>query len=211
MSQMDDFRSEADLETISGATAEGGEAPDKRGEQAQDVHRSPLALRPCSDCGTMVSRRASVCPHCGRSFHESSLTIPYRGEHPIPVLAVFTMLAIAFVLVTPVVAYGAANTLAYHGTQDETAAGRIAFLAAVGWVISMVACAVLGGAVGAPRMAYVTGIFLGLFFGPLGVFAAFAIDKRPQCLHCFTRLGGLAEECPSCHSRLTWEVQARWY
>jgi DNA-directed RNA polymerase subunit RPC12/RpoP len=60
-------------------------------------------------------------------------------------------------------------------------------------------------------MAYYTGLLLGLFFGPLGVFAAFAIDKRPQCPNCLSRLGGLARECPYCHARLIWAKEVRWY
>jgi len=79
------------------------------------------------------------------------------------------------------------------------------------YVFSMLACTFLGGAVGRPRMAYVTGCFLGLFFGPLGVFAAFGIDKRPKCPQCSTRLNGLAKECPACHARLVWKTVPLWY
>jgi len=89
--------------------------------------------------------------------------------------------------------------------------GTLAVIVAAGYVLSMLVCAVLGGAVGAPRMAYFTGLLLGLFFGPLGVFAAFAIDKRPLCPSCFERLNGIAKECPACHSGLTWVLARRWY
>lgn len=179
--------------------------------EAREVQRSPLSLRPCSDCGTMVSQRASLCPHCGRSFHETLLQISYRGEHPVPVLVFFTLLAAVFALATPVLVQWAAYEWLSQGLASDAAAWRLAMVAAGIYVFSMITCAVLGGAVGAPRMAYVTGLFLGLFFGPLGVFTAFALDKRPQCLHCYRRLDGLASECPSCHSRLTWEVETRWY
>ncbi len=179
-------------------------------EQSREFQRSPLALRPCSDCGQMVSQQAGQCPNCGRSFRESSPTITYRGEQPIPVLVFFTILAILFALATPMAVYfGVARLTA--GAAEEGLGGWPAFLAACVYLVSMITCAILGGAVGRPRMAYVTGIFLGLFFGPLGVFAAFGIDKRPQCLHCFSRLNGLASECPSCHSRLIWKVETGWY
>lgn len=173
--------------------------------------RSPLSLRPCSDCGTMVSQHATMCPNCGRSFHALSLSVPYRGEHPVPVWVFFTLLALAFMLVSPVAIHRGIAHVAAESLKDELAAHTLGLAIAVVYAISMVCCAVLGGAVGAPRMAYYTGLLLGLFFGPLGVFAAFAIDKRPQCPNCCTRLGGLARECPACHAHLTWTMKVRWY
>jgi hypothetical protein len=178
---------------------------------APDVRRSPLALRPCSDCGQMVSQRASVCPHCGRSFHSSFLAIPYRGEHPIPVLVFFIALALVFALATPLAVFFLADQFFREFMSEQAATLHLPFLACAAYAFSMVCCAVLGGAVGKPRMAYLTGLFLGLFFGPLGVFAAFAVDKRPQCLLCCCRLDGLAKECPCCHSRLRWEFEPSWY
>ena len=176
-------------------------------EQSREFQRSPLALRPCSDCGQMVSRQANHCPHCGRPFRESLPTITYRGEQPIPVLVFFTILAILFALASPMAVYLGVAKLTGGTIEDN----RTAVLATVAYLISMVTCAILGGAVGKPRMAYMTGILLGLFFGPLGLFVAFTIDKRPQCLHCFSRLNGLASECPACHSRLMWKVETGWY
>ncbi len=173
--------------------------------------RSPLSLRPCSDCGTMVSQHATMCPNCGRSFHALSLSVPYRGEHPIPVWVFFILLALAFMLASPVAIHRGIARVAAESLKDELAAHTIAVAVAVAYAVSMVCCAVLGGAVGAPRMAYYTGLLLGLFFGPLGVFAAFAIDKRPQCPNCYTRLGGLARECPACHAHLTWTTKVQWY
>jgi hypothetical protein len=95
--------------------------------------------------------------------------------------------------------------------QSDGLASQLALIAAGCYVVSMLGCAGLGGAVGAPRMAYFTGLLLGLFFGPLGVFAAFAIDKRPHCPNCFARLNGIARECPACHFGLTWVLRRRWY
>lgn len=175
--------------------------------EPREFQRSPLALRPCSDCGQMVSQQALQCPNCGRSFRETSPNVTYRGEQPIPVLLFFSILAILYVVATSMAVYFGAAKLA-DGATDE---GRIALLATGAWLLCMVTCAILGGAVGKPRMAYITGIFLGLFFGPLGLFVAFAIDKRPLCVHCLSRLNGLASECPACHSRLIWKVETSWY
>lgn len=175
-------------------------------EQSREFHRSPLGLRPCSDCGEMVSRQANHCPHCGRLFRDSSPVITYRGEQPIPVLVFFTILAVVFILASSVAVYFGVGKLTEGALDDKWPA-----LATVLYVLSMVTCAILGGAVGKPRMAYITGILLGLFFGPLGLFVAFAIDKRPLCIHCFNRLNGLASECPACHSRLMWKVETGWY
>lgn len=180
-------------------------------DQDHEIHRSPLTMRPCSDCGRMVSQKASICPFCGRSFQELTLTIPYRGEHPIPVWALFIALAVVFMFASPVVVHQAALKFATNTLGDEMAAGGVALLVAVAYVVSMICCAAIGAAVGAPRMAYYTGLLLGLFFGPLGVFAAFAIDKRPQCPNCYSRLGGLARQCPACHAHLTWAMEMRWY
>ncbi|GEM_PF-1637419 len=173
--------------------------------------RSPLALRPCSDCGWMVSRQASVCPRCGRLFHEASSVLVYRGEHPVPVIIFFSVLAVLFVLSSPFLVYFWVSFLGHRFLGEEGATGLFPLGFTAAYIVSMVVCALLGGAVGKPRMAYLTGLFLGLFFGPLGVFAAYAIDKRPQCCHCLSRLDGLARECPHCHARLLWKVQPSWY
>jgi hypothetical protein len=184
--------------------------PDSADEQKQSVRRSPLALHPCQDCGHMVSRQASACPQCGRLFYESAMTIRYPGEHPVPVLIFFSVLAVAFILLSPPAVYFVASSLASKFIESAEVGG-VATIVTIAFACSMIASAVLGGAVGKPRMAYITGLFLGLFFGPLGVFAAFAIDKRPQCCHCSSRLDGLARECPQCHARLTWKVEPSWY
>lgn len=181
------------------------------GEHEHRVRRSPLTLRPCSDCGKMVSRHARSCPECGRPYRENTYQIPYTGEHPIPVWVIFSLLAVAFVLVSPVVVHRVVLTVATRTPEAGEFADKLAVIVAVGYLLSMLVCAALGAAVGAPRMAYFTGLLLGLFFGPLGVFVAFAIDKRPQCPNCFERLGGIAKECPRCQSGLTWVMARSWY
>jgi RNA polymerase subunit RPABC4/transcription elongation factor Spt4 len=172
--------------------------------------KSPLALRPCSDCGWMVSREASVCPRCGRIFHESSSVLTYHGEHPLSVMVFFGLLAVLFLLASPVLVFllTAALTDLLHPSGEGSLG--VPFVVTAFYIVSMIVCALLGGAVGKPRMAYVTGLLLGLFFGPLGVFVAYAIDKRPQCPHCGTRLNGLVRQCPLCHARLLWRVVPSW-
>ena len=191
------------------------DATEPRRAEEPGIQRSPLALRPCSDCGQMVSKQASTCPRCGRAFHESSYTARYQSEQPVVIFALISLLAMAFLFLSPLIVYRVAVTLAPSvigaGQGQDVAYSRFG-LAVVGfYVFAMLACTFLGGAVGRPRMAYVTGCFLGLFFGPLGVFAAFAIDKRPQCPQCSSRLNGLAKECPSCHARLVWKTVPSWY
>jgi len=187
----------------------------EEGDQEMGVRRSPLNLRPCSDCGTMVSKQASTCPECGRAFHESSFTARYGGEQPVLTFVLISVLAIAFLFLSPLVVYAIAGKLApsviHAGESQELATTGFALVVVGLYVFAMLACTFVGGAVGRPRMAYVTGCFLGLFFGPLGVFAAFAIDKRPQCPQCSSRLNGMAQECPFCHARLIWKVAPTWY
>ena len=55
-----------------------------------------------------------------------------------------------------------------------------------GWVFS-IGCA---GNVGAQKRSRLSGMLLGLFFGPLGVIAAGFLDARPQCRNCGGRLNG---------------------
>ena len=180
-------------------------------DMGRDVKRSPLSLRPCSDCGTMVSKQASVCPNCGRSFHEFSVEVRHKGEQPVPVLAFFAILAIAFVTVSPIIVFLVAASVAEQFTDNDMNSMMVGLAFSGSYLVLMITCTLMGGAVGKPRMAYVTGLFLGLFFGPLGVYVASAIDKRPQCGQCFDRLSGLPRECPSCHSRLIWKVETSWY
>ena len=209
--RLDDLQPEGDEDSLANITTGSEVASEPADDESRDVKRSPLSLRPCSDCGTMVSKQASVCPNCGRAFHESSVEARYKGEQPVPVLAFFTTLAIAFAALSPMVVYFVAELIAGQFTDSDATCMIIGLALAGLQLVSMITCALMGGALGKTRMAYVTGLFLGLFFGPLGVFVASAIDKRPQCGQCFSRLSGLPRECPSCHSRLIWKVETSWY
>ena len=202
---------EAGDEAAAGADAEARTSAEGADAQSPVVRRSPLTLRPCADCGKMVSRQARTCPECGRSFRGLTFEVPYAGEHPVPVWVFFALLAAAFVLASPVLVHRLVLTVASTTPEAGEMAAQLAIVVAGCYVVSMLVCAAVGGAVGAPRMAYFTGLLLGLFFGPLGVFAAFAIDKRPRCPNCLARLNGLARECPACHSSLTWVLIRRWY
>lgn len=205
------FQPAGDENSLANITADSEVATEPAADESCDVKRSPLSLRPCSDCGTMVSKQASVCPNCGRAFHESSVEVRYKGEQPVPVLAFFTILATAFLALSPMVVYFVAELIAEQFTDSGETCMKIGLALAGLHVVSMITCTLMGGAVGRPRMAYVTGLFLGLFFGPMGVFVASAVDKRPRCGQCFSRLSGLPRECPSCHSRLIWKVETSWY
>lgn len=59
-------------------------------------------------------------------------------------------------------------------------------------------CGILGGVIASAKDAGVAGFLVGALFGPLGVIAAFALDGRPQCEKCRTRLDTRASICPQC-------------
>jgi len=202
---------QADLQALETDTDSETETPEQGDGQGPVVHRSPLTLRPCADCGKMVSRHARTCPECGRSFRGSTFEVPYAGEHPVPVWVFFVLVAVAFVVTSPVLVHHLVFRVASASPEAGDMAAEVALVVAGCYAVSMLVCAALGSAVGSPRMAYFTGLLLGLFFGPLGVFAAFAIDKRPRCPNCSARLNGLARECPACHCGLTWVLTRRWY
>ncbi|MHC4404159.1 MAG: GYF domain-containing protein [Planctomycetota bacterium] len=178
------------------------------------IHRSPLALRPCSDCGQMVSKQANTCPKCGRAFHESSFTVRFQGEQPVLAWPVIIILALAFALLSPRWVYGVAKSLAPPGVTEggeQVAAHNFALAVAGFYLLSIIICAALGAAIGRTKMARITGALLGLCFGPLGLLAAFGIDKRPLCPQCYSRLNGMAKECPACHAQLIWKVEPTWF
>lgn len=59
-------------------------------------------------------------------------------------------------------------------------------------------CAFLGAIIGEAREAGGRGFLLGLFFGPLGMIAAFAMDGRRECPRCGTRVTRRQSMCPNC-------------
>ena len=77
------------------------------------------------------------------------------------------------------------------------------------WLLVFVAwlvCIGYAGDVGARKHCRLSGIFLGLFFGPLGIVAAAFLDARPQCPNCGGRLNGTRlapyPVCPHCRFEL---------
>jgi Double zinc ribbon len=69
------------------------------------------------------------------------------------------------------------------------------------WFGSAVGAAIVGNS----RQAALAGFVLGLFLGPLGIVAAFALDGRPCCPHCAGRLDGRGQICQHCQRPLRWE------
>jgi len=67
--------------------------------------------------------------------------------------------------------------------------------------------AILGYIVGNSKQAGEPGLFLGLFFGPLGVITAFSLDDRPSCPHCGGRLNGTFKTCQHCTKSIIWSDQ----
>ena len=69
------------------------------------------------------------------------------------------------------------------------------------WFSSGVAAGIIGHA----RQAALAGAVLGLFLGPIGVLAAFALDGRASCPHCAGRLDGRGQICQHCHRPIRWD------
>ena len=67
------------------------------------------------------------------------------------------------------------------------------------------ACAVLGTIMGNYRNASGTGLVLGLIFGPLGLIAMLAVDRRPQCPTCRARINEGGSRCAACRQPLVWD------
>jgi hypothetical protein len=64
---------------------------------------------------------------------------------------------------------------------------------------------VAAGIIGHARHAAMAGAVLGLFLGPIGVLAAFALDGRASCPHCAGRLDGRGQICQHCHRPIRWD------
>ena len=69
-----------------------------------------------------------------------------------------------------------------------------------GWISSAVAA----GIVGHGRKAALPGAVLGIFFGPVGLLAAFALDGRSSCPHCAGKLDGRGQICQHCNRPIRW-------
>jgi hypothetical protein len=50
-----------------------------------------------------------------------------------------------------------------------------------------------------------SGFLLGVFFGPLGLIAAFAVDHRRRCPCCREHIFRGAQRCPHCHEPIEWQ------
>jgi hypothetical protein len=64
--------------------------------------------------------------------------------------------------------------------------------------------AVAAGIIGHARQAVVPGAILGLFLGPIGLVAAFALDGRSSCPHCAGKLDGRGQICQHCNRPIRW-------
>lgn len=75
------------------------------------------------------------------------------------------------------------------------------------WLIvftSAMVCGIIGSIVGSPKQAGPLGFLLGCLFGPLGVIATFAIDKRRECPKCHGKLDGTPAVCTHCRQHISW-------
>lgn len=73
-------------------------------------------------------------------------------------------------------------------------------------IFTWIACPVAGGIIASRKKATLGGALLGLFLGPIGVIAAFALDGRPSCPTCQSKLDGRGEICPLCKTDLEWRI-----
>jgi len=76
--------------------------------------------------------------------------------------------------------------------------------ATVGIMTFWLACGFVGGLIGRTKEAGTEGWFIGFLLGPIGLIGVLALDKRPSCPHCGTRLNGRPAMCPACHSTFEW-------
>jgi hypothetical protein len=70
----------------------------------------------------------------------------------------------------------------------------------VGWIAS----GIVGAVIGSRRNSGGAGFALGLFFGPLGAIAAFALDGRSVCPECRNKIDAGIRLCPTCRAQLAW-------
>jgi hypothetical protein len=76
------------------------------------------------------------------------------------------------------------------------------------WFVIWVGCVVAAWAIGNSKSSPGGGLLLGIFLGPIGVLAAFALvdNKRAKCPHCRELIDKEATKCPKCQSSL----EANW-
>ena len=75
------------------------------------------------------------------------------------------------------------------------------------WLIGLwIICGIIGSVIGSQKEAGVTGFWLGLLLGPIGIAIALGVDGRPCCPNCGTRLNGHPAQCPQCQTRFI-----EWY
>lgn len=72
------------------------------------------------------------------------------------------------------------------------------------WIWLWFSSAVAAGIIGHSRQAALPGALLGMFLGPIGVLAAFALDGRSSCPHCAGKLDGRGQICQHCHRPIRW-------
>lgn len=77
-------------------------------------------------------------------------------------------------------------------------------------VIVNVICGPIAAGIAARREAGLTGLMLGLFFGPLGIIAAGFLDERQACPHCGNAVNNNFATCAACHGAVHW-VEGRPY
>ncbi|MBL9125827.1 MAG: hypothetical protein JNG90_19455 [Planctomycetaceae bacterium] len=70
------------------------------------------------------------------------------------------------------------------------------------YVLVSLTSAGLAATIGHGRESGYAGFLLGLFFGPLGLFAVCFIDGRPACPACREHVSSRAIKCPRCHTAI---------
>ena len=77
---------------------------------------------------------------------------------------------------------------------------EIWFVAIFFWI----ACGIIAAGIASQKKAGITGFFLGLFFGPLGVLGACFLDERERCPHCRHRVDDGVRICGVCRQPINW-------